>query len=237
MPTHKSMCSQKSTWDLRSYEWHRTHAVRLCRVIGSRQVITGAEGSRTSSNCSFRNAYGLSIIKDERYRITKSELAVTPELECFDGRNGKRKQKEERPYSRPNQQQVRAKEETGAVMQTSLLLVTLSTLVVAWLVVRWQQRQRPLPAGIAHVMFEDGDDSYQRYFDNTRAVATEGYVKVCCSPPRAVDCSGMLTALSLRSISKRAYLSPCTMRQTRIFHCSCFPCSIWARSSMPTKAN
>lgn len=61
---------------------------------------------------------------------------------------------------------------------TWLFLAALAATAITWLTSKWTQRQRQLPAEIPYVKFEDGDDSYQRYFDNTRAVAVAGYNKV-----------------------------------------------------------
>jgi len=67
-------------------------------------------------------------------------------------------------------------------MSTSLFLVALCALAVAWPVSKWAaQRQPQLPANIPYVKIKDADDSYQRHFDDTRAVATDGYNKVRCS--------------------------------------------------------
>ncbi|RYO97387.1 hypothetical protein DL765_011231 [Monosporascus sp. GIB2] len=63
-------------------------------------------------------------------------------------------------------------------MYTTLLLVTLCASAVVWIVSKLVEQRNPkLPADIPYVKFEDGDDSYQRYFEETRTVATLGYNK------------------------------------------------------------
>lgn len=102
-------------------------------------------------------------------------------------------------------------------MSNILIFLAFSASAVAWFVIKWvTERQRPLPADIPYVKFEDGDDSYQRYFDNTRAVAVAGYNKVRYSQSRTFELN--VDCLPQYSTLRREKHSPCIMPQTRIFH-------------------
>ncbi|RYC56196.1 hypothetical protein CHU98_g10006 [Xylaria longipes] len=58
----------------------------------------------------------------------------------------------------------------------SLWLIAASIVSAAvWLVSRWTRESRQLPSSVPYVRFEDGDDSYQRYFKESRTVLAAGY--------------------------------------------------------------
>lgn len=63
-------------------------------------------------------------------------------------------------------------------MQGLLFLVALGVSVVVWFASRGRTRgQWKLPDGIPLVKFEEGEDTYQRYFEDSRRVVTQGYNK------------------------------------------------------------
>ncbi|KAK3370063.1 cytochrome P450 [Podospora didyma] len=61
-------------------------------------------------------------------------------------------------------------------MSSTLVFVTLGASAAVWLIFK-RTKQPKLPPGIPYVEFEDGDNSNERYFLETRSVTTRGYNK------------------------------------------------------------
>ncbi|KAI0150983.1 cytochrome P450 [Pestalotiopsis sp. NC0098] len=59
--------------------------------------------------------------------------------------------------------------------RATLFLSALGACALVWAVVKFTRRAPQLPKDIPYVRFEDGDDSYQRYFKDTRGVLSLGY--------------------------------------------------------------